>query len=348
MGLKDHRKAVSGYSAEAISVKKIFNEFSSGAQDPAAIRDFARMLYERNPLKFKYLCLFGDGSFDYKNLRGDANPSGFIPVWETPNSFNPIHAYPSDDFFAMLDPQEGATITSGLLDIGVGRVTVRTADEANDFLQKIKDYETAPATLGHWRESLMFLADDEDSNQHINQADTLANQLEQNYPIFNTEKIYLDAFQQVSTAGDPHYPEAKNAINAGVFKGALTLQWIGHGGPKGWAQERVIDNYDIETWDNPNKYPLLITATCSFGGYDDPTLTTGGEQVFLKKNSGAIGLFTTVRAVYIFPNNALTKALADTIFGKKRGVEPIHRPHFDPGKKCARRGRKQPPIHAYR
>ena len=313
--LNNHRKSFSGYSTEAISVKKIYNEFSSGAQDPAAIRDFARMLYERNPLKFKYLCLLGDGSFDYKNIRGDAAPSGFIPVWETPNSFSPIHSYPSDDFYSMLDPQEGGGITSGLLDIGVGRLTVRTDEEAKNIVQKIKDYESSPSTLGHWRESLMFLADDEDSNQHINQADTLADQEEIQHSIFNPEKIYLDAYQQVSTAGDPHYPEAKAAINAGVFKGALTLQWIGHGGPKGWAQERVIDNYDIETWDNTYKYPLLITATCSFGGYDDPTLTTGGEQVFLKKNSGAIGLFTTVRAVYIQPNNKLTSAVADTIFG---------------------------------
>ncbi len=314
--LADHRKSFSSYSVANVSVKQIFNEFSSGAQDPTAIRDFARMLYERNPLKFRYLCLFGDGSVDYKNIRGDVAPSGFVPVWETPNSFNPIHAYPSDDFFAMLDPQEGATITSGLLDIGVGRITVRTADEADAIVQKIKDYDQSPATLGHWRESLMFVADDEDSNQHINQADTLANQLEKNYPIFNPEKIYLDAYQQVSTAGDPQFPDAKLAINAAVFKGGLTMQWIGHGGPKGWAQERVISNFDIENWDNPNKYPLLITATCSFGGYDDPTLTTGGEQVFLKKNSGAIGLFTTVRAVYIQPNNELTSALADTIFGK--------------------------------
>jgi hypothetical protein len=77
----------------------------------------------------------------------------------------------------------------------------------------------------------------------------------------------------------------------------LIAQYIGHGGPRGWAQERVIDNNDIAGWNNTNRYPLIITATCSFGGYDDYNTLTGGEQALLKVNSGAVALFTTVRAV---------------------------------------------------
>lgn len=317
--LAAHRSATSGLAVATIDAEKLFNEFGGGAADPTAIRDFARMLYERNPLKFKYLCLFGDGSFDFKNLRKDEKPSGFVPVFETSQSYHAISAYPSDDFFALLDANEGGNIGGGLLDIGVGRLTVRTADEAADVVQKIVDYDLNPASLGDWRLRLIYAADDDDSNQHINQADTLAQDAERHYPIYNPEKIFLDAYQQVSTAGDDSYPEAKNAINSNVFKGGLVLNWIGHGGPRGWAQERVIGNSDIENWDNPKRLPLLITATCSFGGYDDPTTTTGGEQAFLKKNSGAIGLFTTVRAVFIGPNNKLTSAVADTIFSKTGG-----------------------------
>jgi len=76
----------------------------------------------------------------------------------------------------------------------------------------------------------------------------------------------------------------------------------------------VIDNNDIAGWDNTDRYTLIITATCSFGGYDDYATLTGGEQALLKVKSGAIGLFTTVRAVYIDGNNKLTDAVQEVIF----------------------------------
>jgi hypothetical protein len=163
------------------------------------------------------------------------------------------------------------------------------------------------------------VADDEDGNPHIDQADKLANEqlLEEKW--FNIEKIYFDAYQQIATSGGQRYPDVKSAINANIFKGALVIQYIGHGGPRGWAQERVIDQNDIAGWDNPGKFPLIITATCSFGGYDDYTTLTGGEQSLIKTNSGAIGLFTTVRAVYISGNEQLTDAVQGLLFKRNNG-----------------------------
>jgi hypothetical protein len=64
---------------------------------------------------------------------------------------------------------------------------------------------------------------------------------------------------------------------------------------------------------------LLITATCSFASYDDPSITSAGEVAFLKEDGGAIGLFTTVRAVYSLDNKRLTQAVFDTIFTKVDG-----------------------------
>lgn len=60
--LAEHRRTNSGLDVKAVNVNEVFNEFSSGGKEPTAIRDFARMLLERNPDKFEYLILFGDGS----------------------------------------------------------------------------------------------------------------------------------------------------------------------------------------------------------------------------------------------------------------------------------------------
>jgi hypothetical protein len=317
--LAQHRRSFSGLDVATVNVEQLYNEFSSGAKDPTAIRDFARMLYERNPAKYKYLLLFGDGSFDPKNNTGSDSNIDLIPVYETAESFSPITAYPSDDFFALLSPEEGATIKGGLLDIAAGRLTVNNATEAQTVVDKIIAYDKDPVTLGEWHLRNLFVADDEDGNPHIDQADLLANQTSATEAWFNVEKIYLDAYQQIATSAGSRFPDAKAAINSNIFKGNLILQYIGHGGPRGWAQERVVDNNDIAGWDNPNRCPLIITATCSFGGYDDYTNTTGGEQTLLKVHSGAVGLFTTVRAVYIDANERLTSSVQNFLFRRVAG-----------------------------
>lgn len=316
--LAEHRRTYSGFDVVTVPIDRIYNEFSSGAKDPTAVRDFAKMLLERNPDKFNYLLLFGDGSFDPKNNTASDDNLDFIPVFETYQSFSPIYSFPSDDYFSLLSDGEGGAL-KGALDIAVGRLTPRTASEAQAIVDKIVAYDKSPDLLGDWHLRLLYFADDEDVNYHINQADKLATESEADEKWFNSEKIYFDAYQQVATSSEKRIPDAKTAINSNIFKGGLVANYIGHGGPRGWAQERVIDNNDIAGWENANRYPLIITATCSFGGYDDYATLTGGEQALLKVKSGAVGLFTTTRAVYIDGNNALTDAVQKVIFKRIAG-----------------------------
>jgi len=312
--LAQHRRTFSGLDVATVRVDQLYNEFSSGMKDPTAIRDFARMLLDRAPGKFDYLLLLGDGSFDPKNNTGSDDNLDLVPVFETFQSFNPIYSFPSDDYFALLSDGEGGGLV-GAMDIAVGRLTPRNATEAQAVVNKIMDYDSSPKTLGDWRLRLLYFADDEDWNAHINQAeDSLAWAAENTEKWFNLEKVYFDAYQQEASSSEKRIPGAKAAINANIFKGGLIAQYIGHGGPRGWAQERVIDNNDIAGWDNTDHYPLIITATCSFGGYDDYGTLTGGEQALLKVNSGAVALFTTVRAVFIDANNKLTDAVQRVIF----------------------------------
>ncbi len=311
--LAQHRRSFSGLSVATVRIDQVYNEFSSGAKDPTAIRDLARMLYSRSPNRFRYLLLFGDGSFDPRNITNSPENLDLIPVFETYESFNPISAFPSDDYFGLLSDNEGGNLR-GSLEIAVGRLTARNLAEAQAVVSKIIDYDSSSKTLGDWRLRLVYIADDEDWNAHIRQADRLAVQAAQTEPWFNVDKIYFDAYQQVATSAEKRIPAAKAAINNSIFKGCLVAQYIGHGGPRGWAQERVIDNNDIASWNNADRYPLIVTATCSFGGFDDYTTLTGGEQALIKANAGAIGLFTTVRAVYISANNALTDVVQSVLF----------------------------------
>ncbi len=318
--LMEHRRSFSNLSVASASISQVFNEFSSGKTDPTAIRDFAKMIYDRSE-HFRFLVLIGDGSFDYRHIYDNLNNESFVPVFETEESFDPILSYPTDDYYALLSDSEGANLR-GALDIAVGRLAVRTADEADLVVQKIIDYETKPATLGDWRTNILFVADDEDGSRHLDAADEIAEDIKHNYSYLNINKVYLDAFEQENTPGGVFNINAKNAINQNLFKGQLVVNYIGHGGSNGWAQERVLQHEDIDKWQNPEKLPLLITATCSFAGYDNPRKISAGEYSLTNPQGGSIALFTTVRAVYANSNERLTASVFDNLFKPVNGRIP--------------------------
>ena len=309
-----------------VTPQQIFNEFSSGAQDVSAIRDFMRMFYERSTTPEdmpRYLLLFGDASYDYKDRLGDN--TNYVPTYESMESLTPTISYASDDYFGLLDPEEGewASSASDALDIGIGRFVVRTAEDARVVVDKIYRYEeldiptlelnqacedgVGAVTSPDWRNRMVFIADDEDSNMHLNQADQLAEMVDTMYPEYNLTKVYLDAFIQESTPGGQRYPEANTSINTEVQRGALLVNYTGHGGELGWAHERVLGNSDINGWTNFSNLPVFVTATCEFTRYDDPARISAGEFVHLNPNGGGIALFTTSRLVYSAPNFTLNR-----------------------------------------
>lgn len=310
--LADHRANHSGLAVGLARIDQVYNEFASGRRDATAIRDFARMLYDRNN-RLKYLLLMGDGSFDHKDIYG--NGTNFIPTFQR-DSQNPIFAFPTDDYYAILYGNNPGDPLIGNLTLAVGRLTVKTLQEASAVVNKIIKYDTNPESLSDWRNRVVFVADDEDFNQHVRDADFIAEDISKQNPFLNVNKIYLDAFPQVSASGGDRFPAAKEELNRSIFRGVLAVTYLGHGGEKGWAQERVLEISDITNWDNADRLPLFITATCSFTGYDNPAFTTAGEETLLNPRGGAIALLTTVRAVYANQNAELTEVALQQIFNR--------------------------------
>ena len=313
----EHRSSFGNLNVKAININHVYNEFSGGKVDPSAIRDLAKMVYDRTD-NFKYLLLVGDGSFDYKQLTPDIPDHNFIPAYETKESLDPIDGFPTDDFYALLDINEGTNL-KGQLDIAVGRFPVKTAEEFTGLVDKLIHYDTHPDTQGDWKLKLGFAADDEDSGRHLTDTEDIANQTKLRHPDFNQQKIYFDAFLQESTPGGARFPDATKELNNAVFKGLLVLNYLGHGGPKGWAQERVLQVSDIQSWNNYDNIPLLITATCTFAGYDEPSVESAGEVSLLNERGGAIGLFSTTRAVFASDNKRLVSSVYDTMFTTQGG-----------------------------
>ena len=307
--------------SRVVTPQQIYNEFSSGMQDASAIRDFLRMLYKRPNSQLKYALLFGDGSYDNKDRV--PNNTNYIPTFQSVQSTNPTQSYVTDDYYALLDDSDGDFVND-LIDIGVGRLPVKNLSEANDMVNKIEDYYSADA-LGDWRNSVAFVADDgdqKDGNMFMTQANNHANYIDTNFQNINLNKIFLDSYLQESTPGGPRSPQAQNAINRVVDNGSFLVNYTGHGGPLGWSQERILEVDQIKSWDNKNKLPLFMTATCKFSCFDDPGKVSAGEYLLLNDNGGAIALLTTTRLVYAFPNYNLNTNFIDVLFEKYNGENP--------------------------
>lgn len=308
-----------GLTIVMVTPQQIFNEFSSGMQDPTAIRDFVKMMYEKSgdPSTLKYLLLFGDGSYDPKN-RIPENEN-LVLTFQSRQSLKLTQSYVTDDYFGLMDENEGSD-AAGNVDVGIGRLHASTPEEAKNMVDKIINYARAKTDVfGNWRNTMCFVADDEDYNLHFYQADTVlvSGILRKNQTV-NFNKIYLDAYKQISGTSGYRYPEVKAAINQQMNEGALFVNYTGHGGETGWAAERVLEIPDINSWTNYERLPVFITATCEFSRFDNPALTSAGELILLNPVGGGIALFTTTRLAFSSSNLILNKRIYDTLFSSAK------------------------------
>ncbi|MBE0637493.1 MAG: type IX secretion system sortase PorU [Bacteroidales bacterium] len=321
--LKALHEEIDDMTIHLVSPQEIYTEFSSGKQDPVAIRDFVKMIYDKSgdPPHLKYLLLFGDGSYDPKNRI--ENNMNFVVTFQSRQSLTYTTSYVTDDFFGLMDPNEGADAV-GNVDIGIGRLPVNTPEEAEIMVDKFERYMTlTPENMGHWRQSLCFIADDEDDNLHIFQADTvLVNIVTRNNQTININKIYFDAFKQEPTSGGDRYPDATIAVNQQFNDGALFVNYTGHGGEIALAHERVVQIQDILSWTNNDQMPVFITATCEFAPYDNPGMVSAGEHVVLNPGGGGVGLMSTTRIAFASSNLTLNRRIYDTLFRATPGNYP--------------------------
>ena len=304
----------------------VYNEFSCGAKDISAIRDFGRMLYlESSPgRKIKYLLLLGDCTFDYKNRTGIFD---LVPTYETKESLNMHEAFVTDDFFGFFDEDEG-DIGKSLADIGIGRFPVNTLEQATQMVDKIERYiAKSETTMNSWRNQVTFFADDGEREGFMKSAEELVSYMPKvGGDAAVVDKIYLDAYQKESSPGGEICPEMNAAINRRMEKGTSVLVYVGHGGEVQLADERILQKKDVDSWRNGPMYPLMVTGTCEFSRYDDHTRTSLGEFSFLNPYGGMVAMFTTSRITDGGTNNIFIKGVFNNLFSIS-GEE--HRPLGD-------------------
>ncbi len=313
-------RSYSGLNVKVVNLETIYPEFSSGKQDIGAIRNFVKYVYNNasDPSKkVRYLNLFGDASYDFKNRV--PNNTNLVPIWHALQSFSLSTSYISDDFFVLMDDNEGsmANSASNGLDIAVGRMPVGDIAKANEMVNKVVEYLDIKS-YGRWRNNFVLISDDVDSPYEYdleNGLDQLGDEIYSQKPFINVEKIHSDSYVQEASAGGERYPKVNEDIISTMNQGALVFNYFGHGGEEGLATERIFDKNDINLLNNRYKYPLFITITCEFTRFDNPTRTSAGEELYWRSDAGAISLITTTRQIDITTGKQINEAFAGNLFG---------------------------------
>ena len=330
-----------GLSVHVVTTEQVYNEFSSGSQDATAIRTFAKMFYDRGALapstRPKHLLLFGDGTFDHRNIVSNSN---YVVTYQVDESENHISAMVTDDYFGLLDNSEEIAANDEM-DIGVGRLLISSNEIAKQQVDKIEHYmrngsslysttntncsaDGGSSTFGDWRTKYVQVGDDEENGYFINiDCEPAYQYLKANEPDINVDKLYLDAFQQITTAGGARYPDVVDKINDRIERGALVLNYVGHGGEVGVAEERVISVPQIQEWKNIDRLALIVSATCEFTKYDDPERVSAGEWASLNPYGGAIALMTTTRSVFFGVNSLTIAQFIRRVFERDANLQPF-------------------------
>lgn len=308
-----------GRTVQVATVEKIYNEFSSGGQDIGGIRNFIRMFYDRGngTNDLKNILLFGTASFDFKNRI--PNNTNVVPTYQTDISSNGNAAYVTDEYFTLLDDGEDVrdNTEGAFIDIGSGRIPARNLDEANNYVAKVEQYISAQS-FGEWKLNSTFVTDDfEPGMGFLRSSETMSSALDTAYNLIGASKLLADASPRVATPSGIKFPSITRDINNQIFNGTFLMNYIGHGNPTRWAVEEILYQGDIDQWSNFEKLPMVITATCDFGRFDNPYEPSSGVSMVMKKNGGAIMSLTTTQIVYPGPNDRLNSAFIDKQFKQK-------------------------------
>lgn len=325
--LADLHQAESGLTSHVVTPELIYNEFSSGKPDATAYRRFMKMFYDRasdESDKPKYLLLFGNGTFNNRFIGDwtDSEKQVMLLTYQSKESLSELASYVTDDYMGFLEDSSTDDLNAEVLHLGIGRIPARTAQEAQDVVNKIKGY-MMNRNKGLWQNNITFVADDfvagknaySTEKQHVDDAEDFSNYIEKNHPDFIVNKIYEDAYERVIEANGARYPTATQALLDRINNGTLVLSYIGHGSTYSWTHENLLLYAHINALTN-DKLPLWITTTCDFSRFDGNNISAG-EWALLKKTGGAIALFSTVRAVYIAANTEMNKYMTEYLLTRE-------------------------------
>ena len=137
-----------GYRTAVIDVEDLYDEFSFGEKTPQALRDFLQFAKANWREAPRFVVLTGDATIDPRDYAELGN-GDFVPTKQVPMVGISLETA-SDDWFVDFNGD-------GLPDVPIGRLSVRTVDQATTMVGKIVNYDQD--SQQPWTKSVLLVAD---------------------------------------------------------------------------------------------------------------------------------------------------------------------------------------------
>ena len=293
-----------------VTTEEIYDAFSGGLLDPAALRNFLHHAFEETRPSPVFVVLFGDGNFDYRDHLG-TGVGNWVPPYEEEGS-----TY--DEWFVRV---AGA---DELPDMAVGRIAVRTSEEAAAVVDKLIGYDREPEQ-GPWRSRVLLAADDTyhaDRPERVEpdfviDAERLAADLP---PDLDVEKLYLLDYPLEGR----FKPRAGKDFVESFSRGALLLTWVGHGNSQVLSHEHIfVLGRDLQELTNGRRLPLVYGAASQLGIFDDPDRDSMPEALLKYREGGVIAMIAATRVGFHPSNMELALHFHDRLLSSGREGVPV-------------------------
>lgn len=290
-----------GKRSLVVKQSDVFNQFNGGHPDPAALRQFLRYVWQNYPSPhITSVTLIGLGTIDWRNFSLLAQTKNKLIVYQR-------NQIASDDYFVMLTQAAHP-------ELAIGRYPVSNATELANMLSNFRNYVQSPRG-GWWRNSAVLLGDDlyngstgSYENIHTRQTQTAGNVI---HPSILTDKIFAweyeyDEFQ--------NKPEARDDMIAAINAGRLLWYYIGHGAyDKLGAEDYFNGASDMGRFNNPDKLPLFMAASCQVSHFDYWGFESLGQKTVLLNNLGAIASYSATRVSAPYSNAPMMEFLLSNL-----------------------------------
>jgi hypothetical protein len=299
-------------TAQVYKIAQVYNEFSAGRRDPAAIRNLLALKLKQSGKESRpeYLLLLGSASFDYRSIKYTEQPE-MVPTYESLSSGSLTKSFSDDMFYSFIN--DGYQVS-------VGRLPAYNSEVATDMVDKIKHYGTS-SSYSTWKNQISLIADNSDNGVHSMQQDKVSDVILDEQANIVQNKLYLSLFE----ASENGYPQVNQLLKTALSDGRFFISFTGHSSYHALTKENIFDTEDASQLENIDKLPVWISGGAGTACYDDPGITSLGTTLLKNKNGGAIvyigntgmafssinGQNTTRFSEYFFDTDHKTNSVGD-------------------------------------
>lgn len=251
------------YSVLKALTDDLYDTYFYGVKHPLALKRFASYLVKQAPQKPKYFLLLGKGYQNDKIRKpviGVPNPEDYYN-----RNFVPVLGMPGADALYTA----GITNSGGYPEVPIGRVPALTNEEALQYLDKLKTYETSSDSLQEWRKTTIHVS----GGNNDQEQQRFAGQINKNRTLIEGQYVGGRVVSFNKNSSDPTQVNLKQKIVDAQNQGATLLSFLGH------ASLTVldVDIGSIGDLSNTGKYPFYYFNGCNVGNVGEVDVNGSGN-----------------------------------------------------------------------